>query len=462
VIARKSPGAGTVLIIDGDVGSVSGTTSALDSHCRVLHAFSGEEGLRICEAEMPDLVIVDLAVPGLTALRVVDVLAGRGTTAVMVTGPADLTSAVEAMQLGASDYLEKPVDGEKLRSAVVRALEECDLRRVVAQPHVPAGPGTHLGASARMMDLARRVELAARCPETSVLILGESGTGKGHVARMLHAQSARARSPFVQVNCGGLSATFLDSELFGHEKGAFTDARETKPGLFEVANRGTIFLDEIGELALELQPKLLKVLEERRFRRLGGTREIEVSVRVVAATNRDLKAEVSAGRFREDLYYRLCVFPLSIPPLRERAREDVVELIQLSLADLRRRCPAGPERLSAKAMGLLVDYGWPGNVRELRNALEFALVLGHGADSIEPHHLPDHLRAPGALRADRSGWEAVTLDELERRHVERTLHHARGNRTLAAEKLGISRATLHAKIRAYGLEDVGRTHARAR
>ena len=407
----------------------------------------------------PDVVLVDLSVPGRSGMSVVDLLATRGEVAVVVTGSADVAPAVEAMQRGASDYLVKPLDPARLRAAVEQALRGAELRRLADALRSAARPSTRLGVSAQMTDLARRVELAARCPDTSVLVLGESGTGKGHVARMLHAASARARAPFVEVNCGGLSATFLDSELFGHEKGAFTDAKEMKPGLFEVANRGTIFLDEVGDLAPELQPKLLKVLEQRRFRRLGGTRELEVDVRVVAATNRDLRADVKAGRFREDLYYRLSVFPLMLPPLRARAREDVVELIQVSLADLRRRCPGSPDRLSAKAMGLLVDHGWPGNVRELRNALEFGLVVAHGADHVEPRHLPDYLREAGAPRANRAGWEAATLEEVERRHVERTLHMTGGNRTLAAEKLGISRATLHAKIRSYGLEDVGRPRA---
>jgi transcriptional regulator with PAS, ATPase and Fis domain len=273
---------------------------------------------------------------------------------------------------------------------------------------------------------------------------------------MIHARSPRGRGPFVEINCAGLSATFLTSELFGHEKGAFTDARETKRGMFEVADHGTVFLDEIGDLAPDLQPKLLKVLETKTFRRLGGTRELEVDVRLLAATNRDLHAEERAGRFREDQIYRLSVFPLTIPPLRERSRDDVLELVHASVRDLHRRHPESPDELSARALDLLLGYAWPGNVRELRNAVERALVLARGADQVGPEHLPEQVRAPGSAKAQRQDWEVLTLEEVQRRHTERTLHLTGGNRTLAAEKLGISRATLHAKIKEYGLQDVGR------
>jgi transcriptional regulator with PAS, ATPase and Fis domain len=300
------------------------------------------------------------------------------------------------------------------------------------------------------------VELVAATEQTSVLLLGESGTGKSWVAQMIHALGPRARGPFVEINCAGLSATFLDSELFGHEKGAFTDAKEMKRGLFEVADRGTLFLDEIGDLATELQPKLLKVLESHAFRRLGGTRELQSDVRLIAATNRDLDAAVRAGRFREDLFYRLSVFPLTIPPVRERSQEDVLELIQRSLRELQSRHPASPSEVSARALDALVSYGWPGNVRELRNVLERALVLATGQGRIDVEHLPATLRAPGAPRASRDDAPVLTLQEVERRHIERTLFTLGGNRTLAAEKLGISRATLHAKIKEHGFQDVGR------
>jgi two-component system response regulator AtoC len=425
----------------------------------VYQALSGEDGVRTFDAQHPDLVLLDVNLPGLSGLQVLEILVARGATVVMLTGQAEVDTAVEAMQLGAESFLPKPVDFTHLQAAAERAVEKVELKRanqLLAERMAERSRVATLGGSARMRELARQVELLAASPHTSALLLGESGTGKSFVAQMIHAQSPRARGPFVEINCAGLSATFLDSELFGHERGAFTDAKEMKRGLFEVADHGTLFLDEIGDLDPALQPKLLRVLETHTFRRLGGTREIEVDVRLIAATNRDLQAEVRAGRFREDLFYRLSVFPLTIPPLRERSREDVLELIHASLADLRRRHPDAPEELSGKALDVLVGYAWPGNVRELRNALERALVLARGAERIGPEHLPEQVRAPGAPRAQRQDWEVLTLEEVERRPNERTHHHTGGHRTLAAEKLGISRATLHAKIKEYGLQAVGR------
>jgi DNA-binding NtrC family response regulator len=425
----------------------------------VYQALSGEDAARTYEAQQPDLVLLDVNLPGLSGLQVLEILVSRGATVLMLTGQAEVETAVEAMQLGAESFLPKPVDFTHLQAAAERAVEKVELRRanrLLAERMAERTKMAALGESARMRELARQVELVASSRDTSVLLLGESGTGKSFVAQMIHAHSPRSRGPFVEINCAGLSATFLDSELFGHERGAFTDAREMKRGLLEVADKGTVFLDEIGDLDPALQPKLLKVLETRTFRRLGGTRELEVDVRLLAATNRDLTAEVKAGRFREDLFYRLSVFPVTIPPLRDRSREDVLELVYTSLRDLQRRHPESPDQLSPKALDLLVGYAWPGNVRELRNALERALVLARGADRIDPEHLPEMVRAPGAPRAQRQDWEVLTLEEMEHRHIERTLHLTGGNRTLAAEKLGISRATLHAKIKEYGLQDVGR------
>jgi|tagenome__1003787_1003787.scaffolds.fasta_scaffold20989689_7 DNA-binding NtrC family response regulator len=422
-------------------------------------ALTAEDGVRTYDAQLPDLVLLDVQLPGMSGLDALEILVARGATVLMLTGGAELETAVEAMQLGAEGFLTKPVDLAHLGAAADRAAEKVELRRanaLLAQRMSERGRASTLGSSPRMREVARQVELLAASQHTTALLLGESGTGKSFVAQMIHARSPRGRGPFVEVNCAGLSATFLDSELFGHERGAFTDAREMKRGLFEVADHGTLFLDEIGDLDPGLQPKLLKVLETRSFRRLGGTRELEVDVRLVAATNRELEADVRAGRFREDLFYRLSVFPLTIPPLRERSRDDVLELVHASLRDLQARHPDAPALLAPRALELLAGYAWPGNVRELRNALERALVLARGEERIGPEHLPDGLRAPGSPRAQRQDFEVLTLEEAERRHIERTLHLTGGNRTLAAEKLAISRATLHAKIKAYGLRDVGR------
>ncbi len=426
----------------------------------VHRAMTGEEGIRLYEATHPDLVLLDLHLPGISGIDALEVLVPRDATVVMLTGHGDIETAVEAMRLGAENFLTKPVELAHLAAAADRAMEKTELRRANRTLAGRLAEGRHtstLGGSSRMREIARQVELLAASEGTTVLLLGESGTGKGWVAQMLHAHSPRARAPFVEVNCAGLSANFLDSELFGHEKGAFTDAKTMKRGLFEVAHGGTLFLDEVGDLAPDLQPKLLKVLERKTFRRLGGTREIEVDVRLVAATNRDLEAEVAAGRFREDLFYRLNVLPLTLPPVRERSRDDLLELVHRLMGDLRAVHPRGAPRLADQALKLLLAYGWPGNVRELRNVLERSLVLSLGEEVILPEHLPPEVRAPSPSAAPvREHQSIMTLEEMERRHIERTLVMLDGNRTHAAEAMGISRATLHNKIRLYALEAVGR------
>jgi DNA-binding NtrC family response regulator len=370
----------------------------------------------------------------------------------MLTGQSDLPTAVEAMQLGAENFLAKPVELAHLQAAAERALEKVELRRrnrYFAERQSEGSVLSGLGRSPLMREIERQIGLLAES-DTTVLMLGETGTGKGYVANLLHKMSRRANSPFVEINCAGLSATFLDSELFGHEKGAYTDAKEQKRGLFEVADTGTIFLDEIGDLAPELQPKLLKVLENRKFRRLGGTREIEVNVRLIAATNHDLEARVKSGKFREDLYYRLAVLPIRLPPLRERGREDIADLTLRILADLHRALGRGPTRVSPEALKHLVSYRWPGNIRELRNVLERVLLLAGGSEELLPIHLPSEIAQ--AAGDDGSAAEAeLTLQDVERRHIGRALVHHGGNRSRTAKSLGISRATLYEKLHRYGL-----------
>jgi DNA-binding NtrC family response regulator len=451
----------SILIIDDDPGVLAVLSKFFQRRgWEVFSAGSGEDGVRLYEAHRPDVALLDLDLPGLSGRDILDILVARGAAVVMLTGHAEVGTAVDAMQSGAETFLTKPVNFAHLEAAVERAAEKVELRRtneLLARSMADrGGDGVGLGTSPMMRDLSRQVDLLAASADTSVLLLGESGTGKSFIAQLLHARSPRSRNPFVEINAAGLSATFLDSELFGHERGAFTDAREMKRGMFEVADRGTIFLDEIGDLAPELQPKLLKVLETRSFRRLGGTREMQVDVRLICATNKDLQAEVKAGRFREDLFYRLSVFPLEVPPLRERSREDVLELAHRFLREIGQRHRNSPTDLSPKALELLSGYAWPGNVRELKNVLERALVLASGSERIEPEHLPPTLKAPGAPRASREEPSILPLEEVERRHIERTLFLLDGNRTSAAEKLGISRSTLHTKIQQYGLESVGR------
>jgi DNA-binding NtrC family response regulator len=451
----------SILIIDDDPGVLAVLSKFFGRRgWEVFSAGSGEDGVRLYDAHRPDVALLDLDLPGLSGRDILDILVARGAAVVMLTGHTEVETAVDAMQSGAETFLTKPVNFAHLEAAVQRAVEKVELRRtnelLARSMSDRGGDGAGLGASPMMRDLSRQVDLLAASADTSVLLLGESGTGKSFIAQLLHARSPRARNPFVEINAAGLSATFLDSELFGHERGAFTDAREMKRGMFEVADRGTLFLDEIGDLAPELQPKLLKVLETRSFRRLGGTREMQVDVRLVAATNKDLQAEVKAGRFREDLFYRLSVFPLEVPPLRDRSREDVLELAHRFLRELGQRHPKSPSELAPRALELLSGYAWPGNVRELKNVLERALVLASGSERIEAEHLPLTLKGPGAPRAAREEPTILPLEEVERRHIERTLFLLGGNRTSAAEKLGISRSTLHTKIQQYGFESVGR------
>src|SRR5688500_3242756 len=353
------------------------------------------------------------------------------------------------MQQGAADVLEKPVDLEAVAAAVTRAAELARLRREVAilrardsgeawSDHMPAAVAT---------ELDRLVTLAARNDDAPVLIAGETGTGKGFVARRIHELSARARLPFVEVNCATLSATFFESELFGHERGAFTDAKAAKRGLLEIAGRGTVFLDEIGELALDVQPKLLKVIEEGRFRRLGGTTELRSEARVVVATHQPLAELVAERRFRADLYYRLQVLTLTLPPLRARR----AELTALAAALL----PRGAQ-LGEPAMRALLGYAWPGNIRELKNTLWRAAILADG-QRIEPAHLglvggSGTPAAAGAAPAAHHPDDAPPpLAEVERRAVVAALAHTAGNRRQAAALLGIARSTLQEKLRRHGL-----------
>ena len=444
--------ADSILLIDDDVDVLRAIGNAFERlGYEVTRELSGEAGLATFDRQRPEVVILDLRLPGMDGMEVLEALRKRGAAVILLTGQSDVETAVRAMQLGAENFLTKPVDITHLAAAAARVADKVRLRRVnETLLHGPSGRGLEsLGSSGQMQDFAHQVSLLAQSDRTTVLLTGESGTGKGWVARMIHDLSPRAKEPFVEVNAAGLNSTFLDSELFGHEKGAFTDAKDRKQGLFEIADRGTIFLDEIGDLVPELQPKLLKVLETKTFRRLGGTRELTVDVRLIAATNRNLQAEVERGRFREDLYYRLSVMPLMLPAVRDRTREDRMSLVTRILGDLRKELPDGPPALSSEVVERLLAYPWPGNVREMRNVLERALILGRGQPAVSVEHLPGEFRArPGV--GDRR-HTPLSLDDLERQHIDRTLKHHGGNRTRAAAELGISRATLINKIKRYNL-----------
>jgi DNA-binding NtrC family response regulator len=423
----------------------------------VFREATGEAALEAYARHRPDVVILDLKLPGLDGMQVLEQLRRQDASVLLLTGYGDIATAVRAMQLGAENFLTKPVDMGHLAAVVARALDKVRLRRhnaLLVSRLSPAADDEALGVSGPMRDLARQLALLAESERTTVLLTGESGTGKGWVARLIHKLSPRGTAPFVDVNCAGLSATFLDSELFGHEKGAFTDAKEMKQGLFEIADRGSLFLDEIAELTPELQPKVLKAIEDKSFRRLGGTREIQVDVRLIAATNRDIGEAVRSGRFREDLYYRLNVIPLHLPPLRERARDDRLALLKRLFADLRAELRESPAEISSEALERLLGYAWPGNIREMRNVLERALIVSRGATQLGPEHLPPELgrRPAEGLGGETERAQPASLEDVERQHIERTVRRHGGNRTRAAEELGISRATLINKIKAFALD----------
>jgi DNA-binding NtrC family response regulator len=447
----------TVLLIDDEV-------SILDSLARffsregwtVLTAAEGDAGLRLCAKGKPNLIVHDLELPGLGGLELLRELRRREPDAsvVVLTGHGDVPLSVRAMELGAESFLMKPPDLAHLRVIAERAFEKAVLRREnrrLRETSAVQSGLESLESSAAMADVARQVRLLA-ASDSTVLIEGETGTGKGWVAHILHGASARAPHPFVEINCAGLTPTFLESELFGHEKGAFTDAKERKLGLFETADRGTLFLDEIGDLAPDLQPKLLKVLESGRFRRLGGTREIEVDVRLVAATNRPLRASVKAGEFREDLYYRLAVFPVHLPPLRERGPAALEVLSHDLLIGLSRRMDRETPAISAEALQILTRHPWPGNIRELRNALERAAIVAGPAQEIRPEHLPVEVKGASRGTSDVAADPTLSLAEIERRHIIAALAHHDGNRSRTARSLGIGRRTLYDKLERYDLK----------
>jgi DNA-binding NtrC family response regulator len=388
----------------------------------------------------PDVVLADYELPDGNALELLPRLKAidRSVPVVILTAHASIDLAVRAIQEGADHFLTKPVDLPSLLAILNRICEDRRERaaRVALQEREGrAVPDPFIGVSAA---LARLREQALRLSESdgAVLVLGETGSGKGILTRWLHAHSRRAREPFVDLNCAGLSRELLENELFGHERGAFTGAQAAKPGLLEVAHKGTLFLDEIGDVDLQVQPRLLKVLEEQRFRRLGDVKARAVDVRLVAATHHDLEAAVRENRFRQDLYYRISVLPLRIPPLRERL-EDIPALAMVLLAP--------GVRLSNEAERALQEYSWPGNIRELRNVLERAQVISRKKTiDVEDLHLDGRRPAPAPS-------EALTLAEVERRHIESVFARAKGKVARAAGMLGISRSSLYQRLQRYGI-----------
>jgi len=458
---------GRVLVVDDHLPARESMADVLrQAGHRVDCCSSGAEALQAVRREDFDCIVTDLKMPGMSGVEFIIQLERRqyGAQIVMVTAHASVPTAVEAMRHGAFDYIEKPFDVDQLEQLVDQAIRHGRLvnpKRVFDVGPEGLESPTMVGSSPQMQALRERIAIIAPTPET-VLIQGETGTGKELVAREVHFASGRREGPLVSLNCPVLSAHLMESELFGHERGAFTGADSPRCGRFELADGGSILLDEVTEIDLALQAKLLRVLQEKSFERVGSSETVRVDVRVLATTNRDLQAEAVAGRFRQDLYYRLAVVPLCVPPLRDR-REDVPELIEHFLARCARRLGREPCTLDPAATDLLVNHDWPGNVRELENVITRASVLGTGSP-VTADQLARWLLATsdGPSSRQSAGVQVgLSLEEMERKLIEATLHRYSGHRAKTAKALGIGVRTLTGKLRQYGYAPREKSFSRA-
>jgi DNA-binding NtrC family response regulator len=459
-----------ILVVDDEAGSREGLRRLLEAWgYRAETAASGEEAIERIEAGGPTAVITDLVMPGMSGLDLIRRLqADAPIPLIVLSGQGTIEQAVEAIHLGAQDFLEKPVEPAKLKILLEKLDGTRQLmaenRRLRAELRERGAFGPLRGISAKMREIFRQIEKVAPS-NLSVLVVGESGTGKELVAQTLHDLSPRRRNEFVALNCAAIPATLLESEIFGHERGSFTGAMQRKIGCFEMAHRGTLFLDEIAEMHENLQAKLLRVLQERTFRRVGGRELIEADVRVITATNRDPKKAMEEGKLREDLYYRLNVFRINLPPLRERLED--VPLLAHHFANQAAEGNGQPApAVHPATLEAMACHGWPGNVRELKNAIERAVLLS-GGSTILPEHLPPEVaqarprvheppgdaEEPGGSESRSTVEVAVgsTIDEAEEQLIRSTLVHTGGNKTRAAKILGISLKTMHNKVKKYRL-----------
>jgi DNA-binding NtrC family response regulator len=432
-------------VVDDDISAREGVARLIRSSGVMTKTFgSAEEFLASARPQMPSCLVLDLNLPGLSGLELQQELAKSGVQLpiIFLTGHADISTTVRALKGGAINFLTKPVEDQDLLNAIQQCLS-CEL-----EDQCDESVGSMVGESAGFHSVVKAIQVVAPTDAT-VLIQGETGTGKELVARAIHDRSSRSKRPFIKVNCAAIPATLLESELFGHEKGAFTGAFALKLGRFEIAHQGTLFLDEIGEIPLELQPKLLRALQEQEFERLGGNRTIRVDARIIAATNRDLEAMVDENKFRADLYYRLAVFPLAVPPLRDR-RQDVPLLIRYFVQKHAQHMGRKIERIPMEAMEVLTKYDWPGNIRELQNVIERSVILSSGPElqvaipglgrKCAPIALGDH------TRGDSQNTErAIILQALK--EADGQVGGADG----AAARLGFKRTTLQSRMRKYNI-----------
>ena len=447
----------TILIVDDEESicqSLDGVLSD-DGH-EVLTAASGEEALKIVEDELPSLILLDIWLPGLDGVEILKAIKAKHPQirVVMMSGHGTIETAVKATKLGAFDFIEKPLSLDKVLLIVRHALDMASLEEenILLKQKV-AHKYELTGQSEPIMELKETIDLVA--PTNAwILIMGENGTGKELVARSIHKQSKRAHKPFIEVNCAAIPEELIESELFGHEKGAFTGATEKKRGKFDLAHEGTLFLDEVADMSLKAQAKILRILQEKKYERVGGTSVIATDVRVLAATNKDLEKEMEAGRFRQDLFYRLNVIPLRVPPLRER-KEDIPLLVKCFLKDFALKEGEVEKTITNDALAMLIKHDWPGNVRELKNIAERLVIMTAG-NIIDENDIPPFVKEDEISEPDTSG---AALDSyrsakaaFERQYIARKLKEYDGNISRTAEAIGLERSNLHRKIKAYGLD----------
>ena len=446
-----------ILIADDEIAITEGLSALLELEgYQTQTCNDGNKAVHLIEEHAFDLLLVDLMMPGKSGLDVLKTVRTMRpeTEVIIITGKGSIANAVEAIKSGAYDYLTKPVDGNRLRAIIRRALERKDLleenKTLQKKIHRLSSFENMIGQDAKMRQIYKIIDSVADTT-ANVIITGESGTGKELVAKAIHSKSSRNKGPFIAVNCAAFPRDILENELFGHEKGAFTGAVKEKAGCFEMAHGGTLFLDEIGEMSPELQTKLLRVLETKKFRRLGGSKEIEVDVRIVSATNIDVSGALKDGTLREDLYFRLSVLDIEIPPLRERLG-DLQLLIDDFIQFFNQRNRKNVTGFSPKALEILQNYSWPGNIRELKNAVERAVILCNGPLA-EVKHLPKQIRDSQNI-ADGDFVEiGRPFNEIEKDVIYKTLKLTHNNKTKAAKLLDISLKTLHNKLNKYFLEN---------
>jgi|Deesub1362A_J573_1020465.scaffolds.fasta_scaffold00013_35 DNA-binding NtrC family response regulator len=426
----------------------------------VLTAEKGLEGLDIFKEEMPDITLLDIHLPDVSGITILEGIKeiDRHALVVMITAFGDIQTAVKTIKLGAYDFVEKPFNMEKLKILLNKALETVSLRKEVSQFRsqlsAKYGFDSIIGKSEEMKKVFDLITKVTKSDATTIFLQGESGTGKDLVAKVIHYQSSRAEKPFMEINCTALPENLVESELFGYEKGAFTDAKMMKKGLFELADGGTVYLDEIGDMSPNTQAKILKVIENKSFKRIGGTKDIEVDVRIIAATNRNIDEEVRKGNFREDLYYRLKVIPIVLPPLRDRG-EDILLLAKYFIDNFNRECKKNLKGLAKETEKCFMEYPWPGNVRELKNVIERAMIL-ESDEYILPEHLPLEMTSSEIMTKNARGIDikippgGIDIEEVEKELIRQALDATKGNQTRAAKLLNLTRDTLRYRMQKFG------------